>query len=124
MEVVIDSHALFWFITNNSKLSERAKKAIQEASVVVVPSIVVMEILYIFEKHNLAHRFVDFLGELKVRKYLIYPLDIEVIAQTVAIPHDLEMHDRIILATAQLIDAPLLTKDREIKKYYSKTIGW
>jgi PIN domain nuclease of toxin-antitoxin system len=32
------------------------------------------------------------------------------------------MHDRIIIATAKLFDANLISKDKEIKKIYPKTI--
>jgi PIN domain nuclease of toxin-antitoxin system len=32
------------------------------------------------------------------------------------------MHDRIIIATAKLFSAYLISKDREIKKTYPKTV--
>ena len=122
MEIVIDSHTLFWFLTNNPKLSRKAKRLIEESDKAIIPSIVLMEILYLLEKNNLSYKFIEFLSELKIRNYLVYPLDLRVISQTLTINLELEMHDRIIIATAQIFSAPLISKDSQIKKFYSKTI--
>jgi PIN domain nuclease of toxin-antitoxin system len=81
-----------------------------------------MEILYLLEKNNLSFKFVDVLNEIRIRGYLVYPLDLEIISQSLFISSKLEMHDRIIIATAQLFNAYLISRDKEIKKAYSKTI--
>ena len=122
MEIVVDSHALFWFLTANEKLSPRARRMIEHAQIVIVPSIVVMEILYILEKNSMSVRFIELLGELKAKNYLVYPLDLEIISQTVSVTSGLEMHDRIIVATATYFNAPLISRDSEIKRVYEKTI--
>jgi len=121
-KVVVDSHALFWFFTENPKLSSKARNLIQESNEVVVPSIVLMEILYILEKSRLSPRFVEILSELKLRRYTIYPLDIDIVTQTLFISSRMEMHDRIIVATAQLFDYFLISKDPEIHKIYQKAV--
>lgn len=122
MEIVIDSHALFWFLSDNPKLPQKTKRLIEESDKVIVPSIVLMEILYLLEKNNLAFKFIEFLSELKIRKYLVYPLDLNIIAQVISISPEIEMHDRIIIATAKIYNASLISKDNEIKSYYLKTI--
>ena len=122
MEIVIDSHTLFWFLTNNPKLSRKAKRLIEESEKAIIPSIALMEILYLLEKNNLSYRFIEFLSELKIRNYLVYPLDLKIISQTLTINPGLEMHDRIIIATAQIFDVLLISKDSQIKNSYSKTI--
>jgi PIN domain nuclease of toxin-antitoxin system len=121
-KIVVDSHTLFWFLSENPKLSFKARNLIREAREVVIPSIVVMEILYILEKNNLAPHFIEILSELKIRRYLVYPLDIEMITQALFLPPTLEMHDRIIIATARIFDCSLISKDKEIRKFYQKTI--
>ena len=121
-KVVVDSHALFWFFTENSKLSSKGRSLILEAGEVIVPSIVLMEILYILEKNNLSSRFVEILSELKLRRYTTYPLDLDIVTQALFIPYRIEMHDRIIVATAQFFDCSLISKDPEIYKIYKKTI--
>lgn len=121
-KVVVDSHALFWFFSENSKLSSRGRNLIQEASEVIIPSIVLMEILYILEKSNLSFRFVEILSELKLRRYTVYPLDLDIVTQALFISSRMEMHDRIIVATAQFFDCYLISKDPEIQKIYQKTL--
>jgi len=122
MEIVLDSHTLFWLLFNPSKLSKSAKKYIEKSNRIILPSIVLMEILYLLEKNTLSFKFVDVLNEIRVRGYLVYPLDLEIISQSLFISSKLEMHDRIIIATAQLFNAYLISRDKEIKKAYSKTI--
>jgi len=122
MEVVLDSHTLFWLFTNPQKLSKLAKRYIEKSERVILPSITLMEILYLLEKHALSFRFIEFLNEIRIRGYLVYPLDLEVISQSLFLPPTLEMHDRIIIATAQLFNAFLISKDKEIRKIYPKTI--
>lgn len=122
MEVVLDSHTLFWLLSDSLKLSKLAKRYIEKSERVIIPSIVLMEILYLLEKNNLSFRFIDVLNEMRVRGYLVYPLDLEVISQSLFIPRQIEMHDRIIIATANLFNAYLISRDKEIKKSYPKTI--
>lgn len=122
MEVVLDSHTLFWLLSGSPKLSKLAKKYIEKSERVILPSIILMEILYLLEKNNLSFRFIEILNEIRVRRYLVYPLDLEVTSQSLFIPPKVEMHDRIIIATAQLFNAYLISKDKEIKKAYPKTI--
>jgi PIN domain nuclease of toxin-antitoxin system len=122
MEIIVDSHTLFWFFADNPKLSNKAKNMIKRAGKVIVPSIVLMEILYILEKSHLAYKFVDVLSEIKTRRYLVYPLDLDVISQTLSIDSKMEMHDRVIVATAQIFNSPLISKDKMLKNVYPKTI--
>jgi PIN domain nuclease of toxin-antitoxin system len=122
MEVVVDSHTLFWFLTNKQRLSRRVEQLLRKSDYIIVPTIVLMEILYILEKNRISFKFVEVLSELKIRKYIVYPLDLDVISQVLSIDSSLEMHDRIIIATAQIYNAILLSKDRDIKKCYQKTV--
>ena len=122
MDLVVDSHALFWYLSDNPKLSSRARKHLEDATRVIVPSIASLEILFLLRKHRAPALFLDFLAELKTRNYTVYPLDVDVIAQISTLPHDLEIHDSIIIATSQLLDAPLVTKDSLVKKLYANTL--
>lgn len=122
MEIVIDSHALFWYLGDIPKLSRRAREYIERSERIIVPSIVLMEILYILEKCQMAEKFFGVLHKLQSKRYRIYPLDIRVVVQSLFIRSDIEMHDRIIIATAQLSKAPIISKDKEIAEYYRETI--
>jgi PIN domain nuclease of toxin-antitoxin system len=48
MEIVLDSHTLFWLLTDSPKLSKLAKRYIEKAEKVILPSIALMEVLYLF----------------------------------------------------------------------------
>jgi len=45
-----------------------------------------------------------------------FSLDIEVIKEMEKLDELPELHDKIIVATARMLNAPLITKDEEIKK--------
>jgi len=47
--------------------------------------------------------------------YLVYPLDEEVILSCQDVKEVTEPHDRIIVATAKLLNARLITKDEKIR---------
>ncbi len=49
-------------------------------------------------------------------------VDMAVVEEISAKPVDLEMHDRIIVACAEILKVPLVTKDRKIKQTYLQTI--
>ncbi len=120
-KIVLDSHTLFWLFTGNLKLPHRSRQLIEDSESIIVPSIVLMEILYLLQKNNMASQFLEVLSELKTRSFMVYPLDLQVITETLFISHALEMHDRIIIATARIFDARIISKDSEIKNAYSKT---
>lgn len=122
MEVVLDSHTLFWLLSGSPKLSKLSKRFIEKSDRVILPSIVLMEILYLLEKNNLSFKFIEILNKIKVRGYLVYPLDLEIISQSLFISPKIEMHDRIIIATAMLFNATLISRDKEIKEVYPKTV--
>lgn len=120
--VIIDSHALFWLVGGSDKLSKRAEEAITSAKKVVVPIIVLFEIISILEKYRAMVRLPDFFGALLKRRFYIYPLDRRVLRRYLLVPPDLEMHDRIIVATAQIFEAPIVTRDKEISNVYERVI--
>ena len=72
MEVVVDSHALLWFVSNNKKLSEKAKRALNKSSKIIISTIVLLELLYILQKYGQENKFNKLLDNLTGEKYLIY----------------------------------------------------
>ena len=119
MTYVTDTHPLFWFLTNNKRLSSNARVLFEEAetgeSSIIVPSIVLAELMYLFEKQNLRDKFKEVLKRIEIAlNYEVCSLDTEVIDISSKIISVKEIHDRIIIATAKLLDCPLITKDEEI----------
>jgi PIN domain nuclease of toxin-antitoxin system len=119
---VVDTHPLVWFFIKDARLSEKALAILQNRNQeIVIPTIVLCELMSIARKVS-----VDIegaLNELRIRTNCkVYPLDLEVVEQMLGITRDLEMHDKIIMASAELLNASIITKDREIREVYSKTI--
>jgi PIN domain nuclease of toxin-antitoxin system len=116
---VADAHAFLWFLLDDPKLGKKALKIFRACDlgkeIVVIPSIVLLECMYVCEKKRVNFDFGDVLHKLEgTFNYPIYPLDEEVILQCTGIRQVIEMHDRIIVATARLLNAKLITKDDNI----------
>ena len=116
---VTDAHALLWFLLQDPKLSKKALKIFRACDlgkeIVVIPSIVLLECMYVCEKKRVSFDFQDVIHKLEgTFNYPIYPLDEEVILQCPSLRQVVEMHDRIIVATARLLNAKLITKDANI----------
>lgn len=122
MEVVVDSHALLWYLSKNPKLTTKARQSLDNSKKIVISTIVLLEILYILQKFGQVKKFKGVLETIKLEKYLIYPIDLSLVKSLAKLPAELEMHDRLIVATAAIFDAPLVTKDEQITNIYKKTV--
>ena len=128
MMYLADSHALFWFLTQNPKIGKNAHKAFIEAeegkASIIIPSIVLVELLGICEKKNSAGQFTEILKKIEENPhYTILALDVEVVKQLPHMQQIPELHDRIIAASAIVTQTKLLTKDHEIiQSGYVETI--
>ena len=123
MEVVIDSHALFWYLEEPKKLPTKIITLLDSADLVVIPTIVLLELEYILAKKGFLGRFEELLSELIENKtFSIHPLNTTVVKKYSSVTPNLEMHDRVILTTALLLKVPILSKDPEIAKVYPRII--
>lgn len=120
MIYVTDTHALLWFLSNDPKLGNNAKEIFEKAergeAVIIIPSIVLAECVSILEKHRRREKFNEILERIKTASnYETVPLDINVIERVYSIGSLKELHDRILVATTQLLGCGLITRDRDIK---------
>lgn len=123
MNVLIDTHSLLWFLTENQSLSSKAKTSIEQSRIIYVPTIVLLELLYVLQKKDQTNKFSKFLKEIKNNsRYITIAVDIAVVEEASRKPIGLEMHDRIIVACAEILKVPVITMDKKIKQTYSKTI--
>jgi len=113
---VVDSHSLVWHLTGDPRLSDKASAAIRlgetGGSELILPSIVLAELLRIVEKGRTGlslARVVEWIG--RSATIVVVPFDLEVFATMVDFATELELHDRIIAATARLAGARVITKD-------------
>ncbi len=99
MHIVTDTHPWVWFLTANPRLSSKAKTVLSDSSnLIIVPSIVMMEIKYLYQHKRIPLSFELALQQIeRCKNLLLHPLDISVVAVS---PPSLDIHDAIIVGTA------------------------
>ncbi len=128
MIYVADTHSLVWFLTEDKKLGKEVLVIFQNTdagkSVIVIPTIVIAEVMYIAESKDAAIKFSDLLEKLKQSvNYIVFDLDLEVLIEMQYYKKLKDIHDRIIVATASITKSKLITKDKNIKdSSYVETI--
>ena len=125
---VVDTHALVWFLAEDPRLTARAKSALDSAlsdGLLIVPSIVLAEMMYIAEKGRVPIPFKEVVRRLEPNKRIdIAPLDLETLKIASEIRANLEIHDRVIVATAIFYNARLITKDEAIERSRLVSVVW
>ncbi|HAG51707.1 MAG: hypothetical protein A2X87_06815 [Deltaproteobacteria bacterium GWC2_42_51] len=120
MDYVTDTHSIVWYFTEDIHLSKKAldifEGTIKEGTI-IVPAVVLAEIMFISKKGKINLTFKETLNKIKeYENFEIAPLDIDILVIADKIEANMEMHDRLIIATALYFDAILITKDEQIKK--------
>lgn len=121
---VADTHAVIWYISNDTRLSPAAKQifadAVRNGYHIAVSAITLVEIVYLVEKDRVsAERFTQLMNLLEdVDSVLIEISLTPAIGRTLSrvnreeIP---DMPDRIIAATALHLNVPVISRDGKIK---------
>lgn len=121
--IVVDTHTVVWYLLKSSRLSKNGYEALDnvgELENIVVPSVSLVEIIYLVEKTRIDERAYDLLLEvLKDSKtgWILYPLDLGVAEAVSSVSRERvpDMPDRIIAATAVHLGLPLVTRDSRLK---------
>jgi len=111
---VADTHALVWYVVG--KLQRNADEIFKSAemgeSTIFIPTIVLAECLYLLEKGKIELDFDDLLRRIEMSKNFIPASFIFPVMRILPEIGLKELHDRVIVATAKMLNAKLLTKDR------------
>ena len=130
---VIDTHALIWHFTQDPSLSARVRSILlmadQGAEGILVPSIVLVEFIYLAERKKISEdligRIVDLTGDPSAG-YRPVSLDLEIARKMqsvdrAAVP---DLPDRVIAATALAYRLPVLTKDSRLRAFSGIQTVW
>lgn len=125
---VTDTHSLVWYFTENPKLSKKAlrtfEKTVKEGTI-IIPTVVLAEIMYISRKGRINMTFAETLERIEDNdNFEVVPLDLDILKEAEQMDVELEMHDKLIVATALFFDAPLITADGEIRESKSIKVIW
>ena len=118
MLYVSDTHALIWYTTGRLPKSTDAvfRSAEIGQSTIFIPTIVLAECLYLIENKKIGMDFDDLLGRIEISRNFI-PASFNFYVMKLLPEIKLkELHDRIIVATAKMLNAKLITKDRIIRE--------
>lgn len=123
MNILIDTHTLFWFLTADKRLSLQTKEVVEHAHLIFVPTIVLLELLYLFQKKGKVSQFKIVLKAIKGgERFSVISLDLGVVEKVIKLSSKLEIHDAAIVATTQILNVSIATKDRVIRNVYRKSI--
>lgn len=129
--LVVDTHAVLWYLADDPALSVRAAAALDAITtaggLIYVPAICLVEAIYLAEKGRIPgvalERLLFALEEPNAR-FVLAPLD-WIVAMAVrgiaraAVP---DLPDRVIAATAAALRLPLVTKDGRIRATNLETV--
>jgi len=123
--IVLDTHVWVLFVSNPELLSKRAKRALDaamEEKGILISSISAWEVAVLVAKKRLRLTLdvTDWLTKSEALPFITFiPVDNAVAIKSVNLPQPLHSDpaDRIIIATAISMGAPLVTKDEKILKY-------
>jgi PIN domain nuclease of toxin-antitoxin system len=131
--IVLDTHALIWWISNdNSRLSPKALQAIETGlsrDGVRASSISAWEIAMLVSKGKLdlsmdVSGWLEIAGQ--VNGFEFVPVDNVIAVRSLALPgaFHADPADRIIVALARELAAPLVTADEKIRRYAHVATIW
>jgi predicted nucleic acid-binding protein len=112
---VTDTQALVKFMLGKKVINDTCHKAFLDAdqgkNTIIIPAVVLMEILYLFEKNRISVDLLKTEELMKSRNYQFEPLSLDILKAASEIDDIPELHDRLIAATARFLDIPLITND-------------
>jgi PIN domain nuclease of toxin-antitoxin system len=128
MEYLADTVALVRHMSETGKIGKKAKEILDAAdrgeNIIYVSIFSMVEIMYLAEGSKIS---VDF-DEVKKRineaaNYQLIDLNIGIVEVSRKLTN-LELHDRLIAATANYLNVPILTSDEQIRESNSIEVIW
>ncbi len=122
MRIVLDTHALLWFIMGNAQLSRRARELIEEPGnvrLLSMASLWEMAIKASLGKLILAQPFsVLFPRILHANDIELLAIGVEHVAAVATLPfYHRDPFDRMIVAQSMVEDVPVLSADSTLDRY-------
>lgn len=117
---VTDTQALVKFMMGRKVINDACHQAFLDAdqgkNVIIIPAIVLMEVMYLFEKNRIDVNLLQAEKLMQSANYQFEPLSLEILKVASEITDIPELHDRLIVATARHLDIPIITNDPDILK--------
>ena len=129
MNFVADTHALLWWFTDSPKISTTVSEIFEQCergvNIIFIPSIVVAELLSIFDKKRVSFNFKNLFNKIDTSEnFVLIALDYPILQKMIALREVPELHDKIIASTAKYLRAPIITKDKILQSQPSIRTVW
>lgn len=127
MYYVTDTHSFLWYLADSPRLSQKARAVFDAADAgrvaIIIPAIVLLEAIDILDKKKVALDFNDLVIKISQSQNFIFSeIDWSLILKVNQVKGLKDLHDRIIVATGQIFDAGIISKDEIIQDFYGKTV--
>ena len=126
---IVDTHALFWYRSDTSRLSAAAdavfRLAATGAARIIVPAIVVAELFYLTLKAGYPVPPSVILADIgRSQEFVFSPLGQQQLERMEALDNLSEIHDRLIAAEALVYLAPIISKDDVLRRSAAVEVIW
>ena len=128
--ILLDTHTWIWWIDDTTRLSEKAKEAIDKAVIegnVYISSISAWEIAMLVNKGRLKLKMdaATWVSYSEALPYVTFvPVNNRIAVNSVALPLHPDPADRLIVATALYLGATIVTKDSKVATYDGVKTIW
>lgn len=128
MEYLADTVAIIRYFSGTGRIGKDAKKILKEAdlgeNIVYISIISMVEIMYLAEANRIPVDFNSIKNHIiGSANYRMIDLSLEIVEEARRI-NELELHDRLIVATGIYLNIPILTCDQSILDSDSITAVW
>ncbi len=124
--VVLDTSALIFWTLDQNRLSAKARSALLQKQQKVISAISIWEIGLKAKQGKLSipMSIQDYAAQLnQVDSFEILPVDTKTWLKNLTLNWDhKDPTDRTIVATASLLECPLITSDNKMRSFYAQTI--
>lgn len=129
MNLVTDTHALIWYLSNPRRLSRKARSAFDKAEAgqwsLHVPSAVLYELVLLSERGRLHVAYPELLEQLRLRVgFRLESFTHEDADEARGLPTLVDPFDRMIVGTALRLALPLVTCDERIVRARVVDVYW
>ncbi len=124
MKVFLDTHALVAIWEHRGDVFGTASRQLLATGIRLYPGIAALELALLQEVGKLAVAPAEILGDLARNWGIVASPDVmaDVAERSVEMAWTRDPFDRLIVATAAIHDAPLVTRDERIKAHYAKAV--
>lgn len=121
MNLLVDTHAMLWFVAGDERLSPKARQAIESPGATIYISIASwweMAIKCSLDKLQLAKPIEQFMAERVEEGFRVLSVEMRHLPALVALPfHHRDPFDRLIIFQAMLERMPVCTSDSQFAAY-------